>query len=368
VVNHTIDSPSAEDALPEISLRDTEAAFVEILPVIAPHDRIAVDTEADSLHCYFEKLCLIQISVPGSDMLVDPLADFSLTPLWEALRGKEIVFHGADYDLRLLRRTGCPRIPRIFDTMLGARLCGYKEFSYAALLKLFFGLEIGKASQKANWARRPLSPQMVAYAVNDTRHLLKVAELVEADLVKLGRRAWLDQMCERAIRSAELDKEIDPDQVWRISGSGTLRGRAAAIFRELWRWREEEAKKVDRPTFHIMNSEMMIHAAEKFDRGDRVEIAHLRGSREHHFYEAAKRGQALPQSEWPQFIRAERIRPTQEQLSEIENFKKRRDKVAVEFQIDPSLIAPKATLEGLAFRPEETLAKLLPWQREVMGL
>lgn len=367
MVNSDQESP-AEEIQPPVPLRDTEAAFLEVLPVLAPHDRIAVDTEADSLHCYFEKLCLIQISVPGMDMLIDPLAGFSLTPLWDALSGKEIVFHGADYDLRLLRRTGCPRLPRIFDTMLGARLCGYKEFSYAALLKLFFGLEIGKASQKSNWARRPLSPQMVAYAVNDTHHLLKVAELVEADLVKLGRREWLDQMCERAIRSAELDKEIDPDQVWRIAGSGTLRGRAAAILRELWHWREEEAKKVDRPTFHIMNSEMMIHAAERFDRGERVEIPHLRGSREHHFYEAAKRGQSLPQSEWPKFVRTERLRPTQEQLSEIEVFKKHRDKVATELQIDPSLIAPKAMLEGLAFRREETLARLLPWQRELMGV
>src|SRR5438067_13019344 len=111
----------------------TDSELSKLLPTLFAIDRVAVDTEADSLHCYFEKLCLIQISVPGHDVLVDPLAKFSLLPLFEILNRKELVLHGADYDLRLLRRVGFAEPQSIFDTMIAARLTGHQEFSLAAL-------------------------------------------------------------------------------------------------------------------------------------------------------------------------------------------------------------------------------------------
>ena len=349
-----------------VPLTDTPEALAQTVPLLAPHDRIAVDTEADSLHCYFEKLCLIQISVDGSDMLIDPLASMDLSVLWNAWAGKELIFHGADYDLRLLRRAGCPMPTRIFDTMLAARLSGVAEFSYAALVDRYFGVKIAKASQKANWASRPLSPQMLDYAVNDTRYLAQIVEILGADLDRLGRRAWFEQSCERALRSAEVDKEIDPEQLGRIPGSGHLRGRAAAIFRELWRWRDEEARRVDKPTFHILHSEKLVEAATKIDAGESVDIRHLRGTRAQKFHEAANRGLKMDESLWPKVIRTPRHRPTQSQFDRFSELKRHRDKIADEVKLDPSLIAAKAVLEGLAFRPDETLPKLLPWQRELL--
>jgi ribonuclease D len=349
-----------------IPLTDTPHALAATVPLLDPHERIAVDTEADSLHCYFEKLCLIQISVPGADLLIDPLAEMDLSPLWSAWAGKELVFHGADYDLRLLRRAGCPMPTRIFDTMLAARLSGIEGFSYAALVERYCGIKIAKASQKANWATRPLSPQMLDYAVNDTRHLATIVNILQAELARLGRVAWFEQSCEKAIRSAELDKEIDREQLWRIPGSGHLRGRAAAIFRELWHWRDEEAQKADKPTFHILHSEKLVEAAAKLDAGENVEIRHLRGSRAQKFFAAANRGKETPESEWPKVIRTPRQRPSQAQFNRFLELKKHRDRIAQEVQLDPSLIAPKAILEGLAFKPEETLPKLLPWQRELL--
>lgn len=351
-----------------VPLTDTAEKFAALLPLLAPHGRIAVDTEADSLHCYFEKLCLIQISVPGADLLIDPLAGLDLTALWDSWAGKELLFHGADYDLRLLRRTGCPMPARIFDTMLAARLCGFAEFSYAALVERYVGMKIAKASQKANWAARPLSPLMLDYAVNDTRHLAMIADILKAELARLGRTAWFEQSCERAIRSSEADKQIDPEQLWRIPGSGHLRGRAAAIFRELWHWRDDEAKRLDKPTFHILHSDKLVEAAMQFDTGGNIEFRHLRGSRAQRFYEAAKRGLATPEAQWPKVVRTPRQRPSKAQFDRFLELKKQRDQIAEEVKLDPSLIAPKATLEGIAFRAPETLPKLLPWQRELLKL
>src|SRR5206468_8724104 len=142
--------------------------LTELLPQLESIDRVAVDTEADSLHCYREKLCLLQVSLPGRDYIVDPLADLDLAPLCAVLAQKEIVLHGADYDLRLLRRSLNFAACRIFDTVIAARLLGIREFSLAALVERFFGVKLAKGSQKANWARRPLPERMVEYAMNDT--------------------------------------------------------------------------------------------------------------------------------------------------------------------------------------------------------
>lgn len=339
-----------------------------MLPALAAHDRIAVDTEADSLHCYFEKLCLIQVSVPGHDWLIDPLAGFPLEPLFAALGGKTLIFHGADYDLRLLRRVGYAGPAHVIDTMIAARLCGVAEFSLAALLKRHFGLELAKASQKANWARRPLPDVMLDYAVKDTRYLHEVALIYEAELRRLGRWDWFAQSCERAVRATEVSKERDLEEVWRIPGSGLLRGRAAAILRELWRWRDEEARAVDKPSFHILHNEQLVFAATRLHEGESVDFPHLRSGRLVRFREAARRGLNVPESEWPQFIRTPRARPSREEEERFKQFKARRDAAATELQLDPSLIAPKAMLESLGSEPAETAARMMPWQREILGL
>src|SRR5947199_4721732 len=208
----------------------TDTQLAELLEKINAVDRLAVDTEADSLHSYREKLCLLQISVPavagivdagpdsGSasanrdhrsrlqsfDFIVDPLAGIDLEPLRLALEPKEIVLHGADYDLRMLRRGLNFVAHKIFDTTIAARLLGIREFSLGALVKRYFGLELPKGSQKANWAKRPLPARMAEYAINDTRYLLPLAGRLEQELENYHRRDWLRQSCQRAIEQAAM--------------------------------------------------------------------------------------------------------------------------------------------------------------------
>jgi ribonuclease D len=347
----------------------TAEELADILPLLASQERIAIDTEADSLHSYFEKLCLIQISVPGHDLLIDPLAGFALEPLFEVFTGKELILHGADYDLRLLRRVGFVGPTRIFDTMIAARLSGVAEFSLAALISKNFGIQLAKASQKANWARRPLTPQMLEYAVNDTRFLMQLADIFQAELCRLGRWEWFEQSCERAIVASTVMKERDPEHLWRISGSSELNGRAGAVLRALWHWREQEAQTVDRPTFHSLQNEQMINAAERFAKGIEVEIQHLRGSRRRRFYEASESALALPEEEWPKDPpRRPRPRPSPEQEARFRALKTKRDTVAASLQLDPALIASKLVLEGLASTPDEAATRLMPWQREALGI
>ncbi len=344
----------------------TGDALSETAAAIAPFDRIAIDTEADSLHSYFEKLCLIQISVAGLDFLVDPLAGVPLQPLLDVFSARELIIHGADFDLRLLRRAGLQSVSRVFDTMIAARLTGRLEFSLSALLLELFGVTLAKSSQKANWALRPLPAKMAEYAVNDTRYLLPLTEILEAELRTLGRWEWLQESCERVVLLTAITRERDLENAWRVGGSSELDRRGAAVLRALWHWREEEAQKVDRPAFHILRSEELVDAAFAFVRDNSIHFRHLSGGRRKRFQAAAAAALALPESEWPVRPVRPRLRQTQEEEQRFRVLKTERDRIAAELKLDPSLIASKAVLEAVAGNREE--GRLLPWQRKLLGL
>ncbi len=346
----------------------TDAQLTELLPKLSHVDRVAVDTEADSLHCYFEKLCLIQISVPGHDNLVDPLANLDLAPLANALTSKEIVLQGADFDLRLLRRSLGFVATRIFDTVIAARLIGIRSFSLAALVEQFFGVTLVKGSQKANWARRPLPKHMAEYALNDTRYLLPLAEKLEDGLRERGRVEWFRQSCERALEQASIQRLRDDEEAWRISGSGKLGGKASAVLRELWHWRDKEAQATDRPSFHILQNHFLLSAAEQFVAGEVPDYRHFSPRRRQAFREAAERGLALPESEWPVRLRRGGTRPTREMERAAEGLRRRRDAVADVHGLEPSLIAARGAIDAVVADESCSESLLAPWQRSLLEL
>ena len=367
------------------------AQLASLIEQIETADRVAVDTEADSLHSYREKLCLLQISVPapGSranrvdadlsaapdresarpvcDFIVDPLANTDLEPLRRALEAREIVLHGADYDLRMLRRGLNLAAKRVFDTLIAARLLGIREFSLAALVKRYFGLTLLKGSQKANWAQRPLPARMAEYAINDVHYLLPLAEKLEAELDRCERRDWLQQSCQRAIELAAVARTRNQDELWRIRGSGVIRGRAAAVLRALWQWREREAEKADRPPFHILRNEDLLEAAAKFASGSLPDYRHFSFRRRQAFREAAQAALQAPESEWPVSRRRSGTRPTTEMVQRAEELWRRRNKSAEKLGLEPSFVAPRSTLEAIAADCARAPALLVRWQRELLG-
>jgi ribonuclease D len=368
------------------------AQLASLIEQIEPADRVAVDTEADSLHSYREKLCLLQISVPAAgstaapgdfgprvdprhesawdvyDYLVDPLANIDLEPFRRALEAKEIVLHGADYDLRMLRRGMKLLASRIFDTLIAARLLGIREFSLAALVKRYFGLALLKGSQKANWAQRPLPARMSDYAINDVHYLLPLAERLEAELDRCERRDWLRQSCQRAIEQAAVARTRNHNELWRIRGSGSLRVRPAAVLRALWQWREKEAEMADRPPFHILQNEELLKAAVKSVSGSVPDYRHFSPRRRQAFREAAQNALRAPESEWPVSRRRSGTRPSAQTVQRAEELRRRRDKSAEELGLEPSFIAPRSTLEAIAADQTRAAALLVPWQYELLGV
>jgi len=345
------------------------------LEIILPHLRetpwIAIDTEADSLHAYPEKLCLLQISTAEEELVVDPLAGLDLEPLMGTLRGRELLFHAADYDLRLLRKWHGFSPASVFDTMIAARLLGYPRFGLADLVERHLGLKLEKGPQKMDWAQRPLTPRMLEYARNDTRHLKQLADQIRDELVEKGRLAWHEESCARLVRDiAGMDASPDPD-AWRMRGSDRFDPRSLMTMKYLWEWREREALAANRPPFFILNHDLLLDLAT--DRRPIPEVAtclppRMNSRRRSGVMKAIEEARLAPLSECPTRRRREFQHPTIGEQRRFLELREHRDKVAAELEMDPTLIASRATLMDLATRPEETAAGLMGWQLSLMGL
>ncbi len=325
---------------------------------------VALDTEADSLHCYFEKLCLIQISTPSRTVLVDPLAKVDLALLFDSLRDRRVVFHGADYDLRLLTRLGDFQTREIFDTMIAARLLGYEELGLAALVERFFQVKLSKGSQKANWALRPLPRQMMEYAMNDTRFLLPLAKILEEEIIRLGRQKWLRQSLERMLYSVRNPKEKDRTKAWQIAGSAALNPASQAVLKMLWYWRDTEAREWNRPPFHVMSNSDLLKIAELAVKGAPFSISHLSPPRRQRFEQTLAAALRIPETEWPAREKFIRPRPNKQAQREFDRLKQLRDDVAKREKLDSAVIAPKAALEAIAFQND--FSGLMDWQKELL--
>ena len=352
-----------------IDQEDLLSAFVADLDKA---DWTALDTEADSLHAYPEKLCLIQITIPGQDVLIDPLAGLDLNNLFAALNRHTILMHGADYDVRLFK-LGHDFVPnRIFDTMLAARLTGRTSFGLSHLCHEILGVELEKTSQKANWAQRPLTQKMEEYARNDTRHLRPLVEALRGELQAKGRLDWHAQECDRLVRDNSVLREVDPDQVWRIKGSARLEPRALAVLRELWHWREKEARRRNRPPFFILSPDAMIKISESAQTGSDASGLIPRRMPEHRRREVQrclKNGRAVPESDCPEKHRPPpRKHITPAQKKRFEEIQSRRNREAKELEIDPTIIASRATMVRLACEADGVLDEILPWHRELLGV
>ncbi|MBI4325093.1 MAG: HRDC domain-containing protein [Chloroflexi bacterium] len=351
------------------SVIDNEKRLVEMLPRLRSSDWIALDTEADSLHAYPEKVCLVQVSLEGADELIDPLRLRDLASFWAALRGRELILHGADYDLRLLRRGFRFAPDRVFDTMLAARLLGYTQFGLTHLVARHLGITLEKGPQTMNWARRPLTDRMIAYARNDTRYLKPLAELLQAGLQEKGRLDWQRESCQRLIAECAQVREPDPETVWRVKGSDRLDRNALAVLRELWRWREREAVKASKPPYFILSHETLVALAVAASKSEPLEPLlprFLSSQRRSHLLAAVARGLAVPADKKPHLPRRIHYRPSDAERNRFDELKKRRDRRAAELEIDPTLIASRATLLALAQDKRTAEDELMSWQRNLL--
>ena len=349
-----------------INTDETLAAF---LPVLRAATWVALDTEADSLHAYPEKVCLIQISTTAGDRLIDPLAGINLDPLLAALAPHELIMHGADYDLRLLRKHHEFVPGAIFDTMLAARLLGQRQFGLSHLVEKYLGVKLEKGPQKADWARRPLTERMERYARNDTFYLKTLSDNLKLELQQKNRLAWHQESCARLIDESTRLRPADLDSVWRVRGSHALSRPALAILRELWQWRESEAIAANRPPFFILSHETLVGVAEAAATHRTIEPLlprHFSPRRQTSLVGVVKSALGLSADRHPEILRSKGRRPSEAEHRRFLDLEKRRDARAIALGIDATLIASRSTLGDLARDWDTHAPELMNWQRELL--
>ena len=357
------------------------AAMESLIRRIGTAERVALDTEADSLHNYFEKVCLIQLSLGDEHYLVDPLCGLDLSRFLEALAKKPLILHGGDYDLRMLRISLGFR-PRgdVFDTMIAAQLLGVEEIGLAALIERFFDITIGKVGQKSDWSRRPLSEKQLRYAINDTRFLAPLAERLSGELSERGRIDWHKESCRAMVAATGRDRLRDPEDAWRIKGAGRLTRRELVYLRELWHWRDRHAKRANVPSFKIFGNQQILdlvqwaesHPGVPLHQGPKLP-RNIRDALLEALEEAITRAAGMDQTQWPEQKRLERAdAPSADSIAQVSALRGECARIAKELQIAASTLAPRAALEAIVrSRPRMVddimeSSGLLCWQAELV--
>lgn len=358
------------------ALIDTQAGLVELTNTLTHYPRIAVDTEANSLYAYREQVCLIQISVPGTDYLVDPLALDDLSPLAPMFESPEAVkiFHAADYDLMVLCRDFGFATQSIFDTMWAARILGWPKVGLADVLGTHFDVHANKKYQRYDWGTRPLDRRALTYAWKDSHYLIALSDIQKCELEAAGRWPEAQEIFDYLTTTVQVPPaDHEARHFWRLKGIHTLRPYELRILYQLYLWRERTAEKRDRPPVKVIsNSRLMTLARVQPRTRGELAAAGVAASQVRRYGSEildALRSDKLPDPPAP----VRRPRPPEPVLDRFKALKAWRKAVAALRGVDSDVILPNAVLWHLARNPPENLQVLLdvpgigPWRQATYG-
>ena len=341
---------------------------------------IALDTEGASFHRFIDRIYLLQITTRERSAVIDPIPIGAPARLGEILEDPavEVVFHDADYDLRLLHQDYGWHARNIFDTRIAAQLLGIKSFGLAALLEDFFGVKLDKKHQRADWSLRPLTQGMLDYAAQDTRHLLDLRDELRSRLEKLGRLEWAREEFER-LEGTKWDPEDDGQNFLKIKGARDLTRRELALLRELVPWRDSVARELDRATFRVMGNEVLLDIARTAPR-DAKKLSGLKGMPRGilerggaAILSAVTRGLEVAEEHLPKFPRAPKWEREEDFEAKVTKLKTVRDAAATRLSLDPGVLCSRERLEAIVRKkPEkvkdlEDVPGLRRWQIGEMG-
>jgi ribonuclease D len=342
---------------------------------------LAVDTEAASFHRHVDRIYLIQISTRETTAIIDPVAVKDLSGFGALLADPaiEVVFHDADYDLRLFDLQYGFRATRLFDTRVAAELLNEPGLGLAALLERHLDVRVDKRFQRADWSARPISPEMLAYAANDTRHLVALRDLLKARLEETGRLAWAEEEFEQmALVRWAPDEDREPGWL-RLKGAKALPPRQLAILREVHGWRTEVAAKLDRAEFRVLGNEALFAIAREAPTTAEA-LAAIKGvgretleRRGRDIVAAVRRAQRLKGDELPRVERPPR-RPREPEIeARLARLKAARTDVTERLGLPPGVVCPNSVLDAIAravpSSPDELSAipGMRKWQVESFG-
>ena len=344
---------------------DTVGDVERFTSEISATREIALDTEGASFHRFVDRIYLLQLSTRQHHAVIDPLPIGVPSGLGALLEDPsvEVVFHDADYDLRLLQQDYGWQVRTIFDTRIAAQLLGYTAFGLAALLERFFEVKLDKKHQRADWSMRPLTEGMLDYAAQDTRHLLQLKDKLAAELERTGRTAWAREEFS-LLEGTRWQDEAPGMGYLRVKGARDLSRRELAVLRELVPWRDAVAGSLDRATFRVLGNEQLLDIARTQPRTKEA-LAKVKGmpravleQRGEELLDAVTRALAVPEAELPKFPRAARWDRDPEFDARVSALKTARDAAAKRLQLDPGVLCSRDRLEAVARRNPATVEEV----------
>ena len=359
---------------------DSTEAVSRFVSSIDGAKAVALDTEGASFHRFIDRIYLLQLSTRDQTAVIDPLPLGKPESLGRLLEdpGIEVVFHDADYDLRLLHQDYGWHVRNIFDTRIAAQLLGIKAFGLAALLERYFGVKLNKKHQRADWSMRPLSRDMLEYAAQDTMYLLELRDRLGEELARANRLAWAEEEF-ALLEGTRWDAGDDDDAFLRLKGARELSRRELALLRELVRWRDEVAGSLDRATFRVIGNEALLELARRGPES-KDELGGVKGvprglleARSGELLAAIRRGKAIPEGQLPRFPRPAHWERDADLEARAAALKTVRDRAAERLQMDPGVLCSRDRLEAIARRNPRSPGELREvegvrgWQVEVLG-
>jgi ribonuclease D len=333
-----------------------QEALEERAAVLGKSQIIALDTEASSFHRYKEKVCLVQLSTRDRTYLVDPLAVPDLKPLKAllAVPAMEVVIHDADYDLRILAKYHGIRVVNVFDTLVAAELINEPEIGLASLLGKYQGIQVDKKFQKADWSKRPLPADMLAYAAGDTSHLIALRDILKEKLIAKDRWSWAEEEF-NLLTDAPFNLAVDDEPGYlKMKGAKVLKPHQLAILREVHAWREALAEKMDRAPFMVLGNEPLLALATDPPKSAR-EIGARKGIGEklvqrhgRDLMAAVQRGLDIPKDEWPRVPKGKRWNRDDDYDERLKRLKQVRDRLTTEFDLRMGIVASNQLLAEIA--------------------
>jgi ribonuclease D len=363
-----------------VTYLDDDHEVASFLGTIAATQDLAIDTEGASFHRFVDRVYLLQLSTPTEHAVLDPLAIAPPAGLGALVQDPavQVVFHDADYDLRLLRQDYGWKVRGLFDTRVAAQLLGVKQFGLAALLGEHFGVKLDKKHQRADWSMRPLTADMLAYAAQDTMHLLALRDILRDRLERADRMSWAVEEFAR-LEAVEFSADDPANAFLKLKGARDLSRRELALLRELVQWRDSVAATLDRATFRVMGNETLLDIARTAPRSG-SELAAIKGvprglseNRMADVLQAVTRGLAVPAEDLPQFPKAPRWDRDPKFEDRVSALRTVRDTVAGRLDLDPGVLCSRERLETVARKVPTTLEELeaIPdlrrWQIGLMG-
>jgi len=344
---------------------DNSSQLALLVSKIENETVIGVDLEADSMYHFREKVCLIQMATANINVVIDPLGIKDLSALKPIFKKNDIqkIFHGADYDVRSLFRDFKININNLFDTELASRFLGFSETGLEAVIKKKFAISLDKKYQRKDWSRRPLPREMIAYAAEDARYLLPLAQDLTNELNDKGRLSWVHEECEILSKVRPNTNGTQPLYL-NFKGAGKLDPRNLAILEALLECRRNIARKKDRPLFRIIGSRSLLDLAETRPTNlEQLEKTGTLSPKQIGMYgrqvlAAIGSATKIPPKDLPAYPRRKAPRMPAAAAERVKSLKKWRDRQAKKLSMDPALVLTKLLISTLAVQRPLKLADL----------